>query len=110
MYVYLASPYSDEQKSTREWRYKQAEVFTARKLAEGITIYSPIVHCHHLALGHELPKDFEFWKEHNYNMLKPCQELWVLMIPGWRDSKGVREEIEFAQELNKLVTLVTPIQ
>jgi hypothetical protein len=40
----------------------------------------------------------EEWMRADLEMLGRCDQLCVLMLPGWEKSRGVREEIEFAQE------------
>ena len=45
-------------------------------------------------------KDDEWWYEYDVGWLEHCDELIVLMLPGWAESKGVRIEIEAAEELD----------
>lgn len=90
---YLASPYSADPESL----HAEALRATARLIAEGHVIFSPIVHCHPLAQAAELPRDFLFWKHYNFGMLRNASELWVLTLPGWNTSRGVAGEIEFAR-------------
>lgn len=101
-YIYLASPYSADPHNL----HMQTERFVAHCLREGITIFSPIVHCHELALRHDVPKDFAFWRDFNFAMLSPAKELWVLCLPGWKASAGVQGEIEQARQLKKQITYI----
>lgn len=98
-FIYLVSPYSSPDPLIMKTRFLLAEQVTAKLLSEGKWIYSPIVHCHELAAKYSLPTDFDFWQSYNKAMIKEASALWVLEIPGWRESKGVREEIEFARLL-----------
>lgn len=91
--IYLASPYS----AAPEALYLVALRATARLIAEGHIIFSPIVHRHHLAQAAALPIDFLFWKRYNFGMLRNASEFWVLTLPGWDTSRGVAGEIEFAR-------------
>lgn len=34
------------------------------------------------------------------SLISKCDELWVLKIDGWEQSKGVSAEIEYAESLN----------
>ena len=94
MFIYLASPYTNNP----EENFKLAESYVAQQLKNGVCIFSPIVHCHEIAQKHDLPHDFNFWQNYNFNMLFNADELWILKIPGWENSVGVQEEIKFAEK------------
>jgi hypothetical protein len=96
-FIYIASPYSGTPEVMQE-RFEAAELFTVRLLNEGLPVYSPIVHCHALAEKYDLPKDFDFWQNHNRAILSKASGLIVLRLDGWRDSRGVQAEIEFANQ------------
>jgi len=100
MFAYLASPYTHSNPRIVETRYLQALHATHLLLAQRTPIYSPIVHCHHLAHTNNLPTDADFWLWYNKNMLACARKLLVLKLPGWRESKGVEYEMEFAKELS----------
>jgi len=42
--------------------------------------------------------------------LRRCDEVLVLEIDGWRESEGVRAEIEFAAALGKQVNYAEPAE
>lgn len=71
-------------------------------------VYSPIVHCHELAKVHELPRNFEFWKEYNDVMLLGSHTLYILNLDGVMESKGVQDEAELAQQERKPIFWLTP--
>ena len=50
-----------------------------------------------------LPGTWEFWAEQDRRQLELCDEVVVLMLPGWRESEGVRAEVALAEELGKSV-------
>lgn len=106
--IYLASPYSSPHASVMERRFRQAAAATAALINRGKIIYSPILHFHPLAEMHELPKDFEFWKEVNLAMLTKADELCVLTLDGWRESRGVQAEIAFAKERIMPIDYISP--
>ena len=68
-------------------------------LKQGVHIYSPIVHCHELAKIADMPRDAGFWERYNFTMLAAAEQLWVLMIAGWLESKGIAGEITEAKRL-----------
>ena len=97
-FSYIASPYSSPNGVVMTERFKQVESFVAQLLIADHFVYSPIVHCHELARGHELRTDFDYWQRYNRAMLSKASLLIVLMLDGWEDSKGVQAEIAFAEQ------------
>ena len=98
-YMYLASPYSHPDPFIREFRYLAAMRELTRLLKDGVHVYSPIVHCHELAKIADMPRAADFWERYNFTMLAAAEQLWVLMIDGWQESKGIAGEIAEAQRL-----------
>lgn len=94
--IYIASPYSHPNAEIMMERYHKVILYTGLRLSEGVVAFSPIVHCHSIAVHCNLPINFEFWKNYNFGMLKLASSLEVLTIQGWDESAGVKAEIEFA--------------
>lgn len=109
-YVYLASPYSDLSPRVREERFYAAMRATAWLLMQRIWVYSPIVHCHELAIRCSLRFDAEYWQEYNEAMLISANKLFVLGIDGWDKSKGVTGERAFAGLKNIPAQLIEPVE
>jgi len=107
MIAYLASPYSHPDLAVREERYRAACRAAAALLLAGQPIFSPIAHSHPL-VAYGLPADWSFWQRYDREMLARCDEVVVLMLVGWRESVGVREEIRIARELGKPVRYLAP--
>ena len=100
--IYLAGPYSFNPKKA----FVRHMAYAAALMNKGLFVFSPILHNHQLAHTHKLPTDSEFWKTHNKQMILRCDELWVMIEPGWWQSKGTQYEISIAVEAGKLVTYV----
>jgi len=100
MMVYLASPYSSPDPLIVRTRYLLAMQATAILINRGVFVYSPIVHCHELAARHSMPTDFGFWRDYNLDMIRRCDALYVLALPGWDKSIGVDGEITFARSFS----------
>jgi len=96
-FIYLASPYSHPNPGVMMERYLRVRTATAFLLRNRVWTYSPIVHCHELALAHQLPTGAEYWEEYNHAMLGRARELFVLQLPGWEESKGIKGEMDFAK-------------
>lgn len=97
-FAYIASPYTHIQHNVMIGRYNKVGKLTAYYLNSGESVYSPIVHCHELAVSYGLPRDFNFWKKYNEDMLGAASALYVFMLDGWEESTGVQGEIQFAKE------------
>lgn len=98
-YIYLAGPYSGTEEEMN-YRYEKMMMVTSKILKDNVVIFSPIVHCHQLAKVYDLPKDFKFWENYNFTMLEKANQLSILTLDGWAESKGVKAETKFAHKNN----------
>ena len=105
--IYLASPYTHPDPAVREARFQAACRQAAEMLRCGVRVFSPIAHTHPIA-AHGLPPEWDFWAEYDRAFLEMCDEVWVLMLDGWRESRGVRAEVEIAVSMGKSVVYVEP--
>lgn len=103
--IYLASPYSSNDPAVQEQRFHDVCKVSAELMRQGHIIISPIAHTHPIA-KYGLPTDWEFWKRQDEEIISRCDELWVLMLDGWGQSKGVLAEMNLADELGKTIRLV----
>lgn len=102
--IYLASPYS----ANPDVFYAQTVQAMTKLMGEGHRLFSPILHCRPMETDGGLPGDFEFWQGYNQHMISKADAMWVLGVDGWRESKGVRAEIEIAKFLGIPVYLLSP--
>ena len=108
MLIYLASPYSHPDPAVRVSRFDAVCRAASRLMRDGVHLYSPIVHCHPLAVQGGLPTSWEFWEQYDRKIIAACGEVWVCTMDGWRESKGVTAEIKIAEELGLPVRFVSP--
>jgi hypothetical protein len=106
--VYIASPYSHSDAAVREKNYQLVSKYTAELIAGGQTAISPIAYGHPLLSFTDMPSDWEFWQSFCLDFLRVCSSIHVLRIPGWDQSRGVAEEIAFAQKLGIPVYHINP--
>ena len=104
--IYLATPYSHDDPKVREQRFQWAAEATSILMRRGYFILSPIAHTHPI-VQYGLPKGWRFWKAYDTELIQMCVELWVLAMPGWEKSVGIRAEIQLAHALKKRVRYVT---
>jgi len=104
--LYLASPYTSplaELSRAREGiRFAETLYVTALLTSRGKLVLSPIV------LGHtmdqfmrqnSLPRPgYDWWMLWSQELLEMCDSLYVLCSVGWRESRGITQEIRWARD------------
>lgn len=100
---YLASPYSSENQLVRVMRYETISYIAAKLIEQGYFLIEPIASCHDKALKYGLPIGYEYWKTRDRLLISRCDAIIVAMMPGWKESVGVKDEIEYAESLGKEV-------
>lgn len=106
--IYFASPYTHESKAVERIRFTVIREVTARACIAGHPVYSPIMHCHEMALAHKMPTDWLFWKKYNTAFVRKADAVWILTLEGWEQSKGVKYEMDLAHNLFIPCTLISP--
>ena len=93
---YLATPYSHSDKNVMDNRFRMACDITAFLLRNGLNVFSPIAHSHPIAVLHELPTGFEFWRKYDEGFLSRCTDIIIVKAHGWLNSVGMKHEIQYA--------------
>jgi hypothetical protein len=99
--IYLATPYSCKQENIRADRAKFATQVAGRLISAGLIVFSPITHGHAIATECASPGDYEYWKKSAEAFVAWCTDLYVICVPGWRESAGVGAERLLAEKLGK---------
>lgn len=97
--IYLASPYSSQDHAVMEDRFDKVCRYTGFLMKQGLVVYSPIVHCHPIAIRVELPRDWGYWGKFDTEMISFASSFMILKLPGWDTSKGVAAERGIAVSL-----------
>lgn len=105
-YVYLATPYSHENPAVMDARADEAIRYVADLSSGGEVVFSPIVHYHEAAKRFGMPRHYEFWHGACTAFLDKASALYVVMLDGWRESLGVKHEIDRAREIGIPVRLI----
>ena len=103
--IYLASPYAHPSAEVREARLEAARYVCGRMVDQGRIVMSPLVYLGELAQKGVHPP--QGWYAFDLQLLARCDELVVLQLPGWEDSKGVLVEIAGAQTKGMPVRLMS---
>lgn len=100
--IYLASPYSHDDPTVREQRYKTVCKAAGYIMAQGHAVFSPIAHTHGICLemgGENF--SFEFWEKYDKEMINLCDEFWICQMEDWEKSKGIKAELAYAMSIGK---------
>lgn len=113
--IYIASPYTDRNKRPsvlisplESIRFAQVSRYTYKLIQSGYAAFSPIVYGHHFSSIYGVTGDYQAWLSFNESMLRASSAMEVYMLDGWRESRGVTHEIEFATSLGLEIEYVNP--
>ena len=105
---YLATPYANYDGGL-EKAYHDARLIVVSFAARGKSIYSPIVYWHPVARVSDIdPIDDKIWLPLDMPFMTAAEALIVGMLPGWKQSKGVRAEIAHFEEHGKPISYYDP--
>ena len=99
--IFISSPYSHTDPNVMHENFEKVSKFAASLIAQGSVAFTPIAYGHTLAgFNKNMPVDWEYWKNFCLTFLQHTDLLIVYKMDGWDKSRGVEEEIRFAQENN----------
>jgi len=105
--IYLACPYSHKDPAARAMRGEIVNIKAANLMMQGHLVFSPLSHSHSISAHCSVdPCDHDFWLRQDLWILAICDEMHILCLDGWRESKGIKTEIEFAEKLGIDVRMV----
>ena len=106
--IYLATPYTHRDRAVMLARFRAVNKAAAQLMAQGLNVFSPISHSHPIAEAGALPTTWDFWEKYDREVLKCCSQVIVLMLDGWKESKGVTAEVQIAEGLGIVVRYAMP--
>jgi len=106
--IYLAVPYTHKNKEVEARRYERITVVSGIMVSLGFYNISPITQSHVQQEMVELETTWNFWKKVDTLFLERSDEIWVLMLEGWKESVGVQAEIAIAKKLKLPVRYIKP--
>jgi Domain of unknown function (DUF1937) len=104
-YWYLGSPYTRYEGGIDQ-AFNDVMIITGELIKAGVSVYSPIVHCHSVRVPGIDPLDYKFWLDNQTGMMKAAYGLIVAQMPGWDESYGVKWELDLFKELDKPIRML----
>lgn len=104
--IFVAGPYNSDDQSTMDYRLNKIIKYCTDLFLKGDASITPLILGLSYAKKASLPTDSNTWRKFSETLLKGCDEIHVLMMNGWEESKGVQFEIEEAKRLNITVKYI----
>lgn len=105
---YLACPYSHPDPEIKALRHHLVNRMALELHKRGRMVFSPLTHNIPLIQVSGKQNFWDDWGRFDLTMLERCDELIVLQVPGWEESKGVTNEIAHAKKLNIPIEMINP--
>ncbi len=109
-YYYLVSPYTKFPLGIEAAWYLACEE-SARLIAAGLPVYSPIAHGHAISVhgGCLIDEhDWKRWIELDEIVIAQSRGVIILRAESWKLSDGIRHERDIANDLKKPIIWMTP--
>lgn len=94
-FPYIAQPFSHKRLKVMKDRYKAGVAISAALFKVGQPHYAPIVSTFPPSTILKNSNDSGFWVKLDEVILRRCDAVWVVMMPEWASSKGIKREVEF---------------
>jgi len=108
--IYLACPYSKYPEAVRPDVVGCADMAAAKLIVMGHVVYSPLSMTHgiwqHMKVMH---RNFD-WVLFDKEFLVHCSGVFVLRLPMWNHSEGIKQELEFASTMGLNVFYMEPFE
>lgn len=106
--IYLASPFTTDDLFEKEMRFLAACDASGFLMQQDRVVFSPIAHGWPIAKIRNISTDWSYWEKACTVMLERCQVIIVLMLPGWKESTGVKDELKIAKKLGLKIQFMNP--
>lgn len=106
-FYYLCTPYSSHPRG-QDAAHDEAVAASILCIKAGISVFCPIAHSHEMAKRGGIGGGFETWQEFDKAMIRASRGVIVVEMDGWRESTGIKAEIDYAKRLDKPVLFMPP--
>ncbi len=107
--IYLAQPYSHPDPRVRAYRAAVGRAMASVLMQRGYVVYAPIAHGESMVpyLPPECVRSNEFWMAQCLPLLERSDAMWVIPLPGYKESVGLAVEMAHAEKRGIRVTIYT---
>lgn len=109
--IYLACPYTSSDPKEIEYRVQFSNFAAAHLMRNGYCVFNPIGHSHPIAkIMPDIDNcDHDFWLKQDLPFLTDwADEMWILCLYGWHNSRGIKREIMTAARHGLLIKKIDP--
>lgn len=106
--IFISTPYTHMNAIIVQDRVDFISEYFIKLIAAGMCPLSPVVVGHPLVKKYNVNGMFTFWEDYCNSEIEHCDEVHVVMLDGWDTSIGVKKEIDFAENLGKMVIYIDP--
>lgn len=108
--IYLMAPYTHEQHTVRQLRFELITLVLGELMQQFPYdwVFSPITQGHATVpfLPPAVAHSHKFWMQQCEHALREADRVLLLPLPGWRESKGITQELDWCEEWEKPVVLL----
>jgi Domain of unknown function (DUF1937) len=106
-FIYVATPYT-RAPGGLDAAFNAACEATGALIKQRIPAFSPIAHCHPIAIAAGIdPTDHKIWLPADAPLMAAAAALLVVKLPGWDESYGVQQEVKVFTAAHKPVLYAT---
>lgn len=105
--LYLCCPFTHDDPAIMEHRYRTSCIAAAKLMKSGIVVFNPLSHSVPVNEFIEgIDDQHSFWMSIDLPILHRCDEVLIVGLPGWTESRGVKAEMFEALGLSKPITQI----
>ena len=106
-YAYITAPFWHDDYDIRHLRYNCVTQAAGKLIETGESIFSPITHSYMFKLKGNLDKwSHDDMLSFDKAILENASKIYILTLPGWKESKGINMELIFAAGCNPAKEIV----
>ena len=107
--IFLSAPYTHDNKVVVQERMKTIEEIIINLILLKIDAISVLQYGHTLVEKYpNLPINWDYWKDYCFSFIDRSDIFCVIMLDGWQESVGVKEELEYAKSKNIKIIYFDP--
>ena len=94
--IYIAAPYNDLSESVINKRMEAVYNMIYTLAIDKKHAITPLF-MHEVVRRYKMEQSFDFWESYCFDILSRCDSMIVIMLDGWKDSRGVHSEIDYCK-------------